>query len=120
MAKPKTGMVSNNKSSQANTKANKTVENSLSIASFLDTVKDSKKRAECDTLLNIFTDATGFPPKMWGSSIVGFGTYHYVYDSGREGDWMMVGFFSPCRGNFIVLHLSHSFARGVAKEAWQA
>jgi Domain of unknown function (DU1801) len=61
---------------------------------FLQGIKDEKKREDCLELLKIMKKATNAEPRMWGSSIVGFGDHHYVYESGREGDWFLAG-FSP-------------------------
>lgn len=73
---------------------NKTTENENSVDDFLNTVKDEKKRADSFEIKEMMERLTGHPAKMWGGSIIGFGTYHYKYDSGREGDFLKVG-FSP-------------------------
>jgi len=86
---------------------NKTTENDLSVSDFLNTVTDETKRADCYNLLEIITETTGFKAKMWGHAIVGFGSYHYKYESGREGDAPLVG-FSP-RKDAISLYLSSQF-----------
>ena len=65
-----------------------------SVADFINAVPDETKRADSWKLVDIMSDITGEKPKMWGPSIIGFGTYHYVYASGREGDMPIVG-FSP-------------------------
>jgi len=65
-----------------------------SVDQFLQGIKDEKKRADCYQILKIMKKATRSEPKMWGPSIVGFGDHHYVYKSGREGDWFLAG-FSP-------------------------
>ncbi len=64
----------------------KTQANAASVKKFLDTVKDAATRQDCFALLEIMQHATGAKPQMWGNSIVGFGSYHYTYASGREGD----------------------------------
>ncbi len=64
-----------------------------SAAGFLASIPDGRRR-ECQTLATMMAELTGAPPVMWGTSIVGFGQYHYVYASGREGDWPRTG-FSP-------------------------
>lgn len=79
----------------------KTKPGTLNVADFLKTVKDEHRRKECRTILDMMRKATGAEPVMWGSSIVGFGHYHYVYDSGREGDWFITG-FSPRKGSLTV------------------
>jgi len=80
---------------------NKTVETDASVTEFLDKVEDEKKRADCYTLLNMMEEVTGFKAKMWGDSIVGFGSYHYKYASGHEGDAGLTG-FSPRKANLTI------------------
>jgi len=80
-----------------------TQKNDRSVTDFLNSVKSEKKRKDGFDLLEMMKDATGETPKMWGSSIVGFGEYHYKYASGREGDWFKIG-FSP-RVQKISLYL---------------
>ena len=65
-----------------------------SVIEFIESVENPKKREDAYRLLDIFTETTGFPAKMWGPSIIGFGSYHYKYASGHEGDAPLVG-FSP-------------------------
>ncbi|MEO1922471.1 MAG: DUF1801 domain-containing protein [Sphingomonadaceae bacterium] len=74
--------------------ANKTTQTEASVEEFIDTIDHERKREEARELLALFERVTGERPKMWGPSIIGFGEYHYEYDSGREGDWMRTG-FSP-------------------------
>ena len=90
-------------------KANQTVETKASVAAYLKTIKDDKRRKDCAALVKIMTDTTGFPAKMWGPAIIGFGSYHYVYESGREGDAPLAGFSS--RANAIALYFSTSFEK---------
>ncbi len=85
----------------------KTKVNDASVEGFLNTVEHPVKKTDSFTLLQLMTDITGVAPKMWGESIVGFDTYHYVYASGREGDWPMVG-FSPRKQN-ISLYIMPGF-----------
>jgi len=73
---------------------NKTKPTKLSVAAFIDAITDETKRAEAKALVKLMQSATGEKPKMWGPSIIGFGSYHYKYESGREGDMPLVG-FSP-------------------------
>lgn len=87
----------------------KTRPNDASVDDFLNGVADERKREDCRTLVRIMSDATGAEPRMWGDSIVGFGTYHYRYASGREGDWMQVG-FSPRKQN-LTLYIMSGFSR---------
>lgn len=84
---------------------NKTTETKASVAGFLATLKDEKKSKDCAVLIALIAKATAFEPKMWGASIVGFGSYHYKYESGREGDAPLVG-LSP-RANAITVYLSN-------------
>jgi hypothetical protein len=86
---------------------NKTTETSQSVRSFINAISDETKRKDSFRIIEIMTDQTGFQPKMWGPSIVGFGTYHYKYESGHEGDMPLVG-FSP-RSTAIVFYLSGNF-----------
>lgn len=72
----------------------KTRETDNSVIEFIESVESPKKREDAYTLLNIFTETTGYEAKMWGPSIIGFGSYHYKYPSGHEGDAPLVG-FSP-------------------------
>ena len=72
----------------------KTKENDNSVIEFIEAVDSPKKRDDAYRLLDIFTETTGYPAKMWGPSIIGFGSYHYKYESGHEGDAPLVG-FSP-------------------------
>lgn len=79
----------------------KTAPTTVKVTEFLDAIDDDKKRAEAYTLLDMFKQITRMEPVMWGPSIIGFGTYHYKYDSGREGDMLMTG-FSPRAQNFSL------------------
>ncbi|MEH7125679.1 DUF1801 domain-containing protein, partial [Bacillus sp. JJ1773] len=72
----------------------KTKETDSSVIEFIERVENIKKRKDAYDLLDIFTEVTGFPAKMWGPSIIGFGSYNYIYESGHEGDAPLVG-FSP-------------------------
>ncbi len=88
---------------------NKTVETKQSIADFLLTIKDEKKRQDCSVLIKAIKKETGLSPKMWGTSIVGFGKYHYKYESGREGDAPLTGLAS--RAKSITLYLGAKFEK---------
>lgn len=79
----------------------KTTENNNDVIQFIENVENPKKREDAYKLLDIFTEATGLKAKMWGSSIIGFGSYHYVYESGHEGDAPLVG-FSPGKAKFSL------------------
>ena len=86
---------------------NKTTETETSVLDFINTfVDDEAKRNDAFELLKIIQKVTGFEPKMWGPSIIGFGSYHYKYASGHEGDAPLVG-FSP-RKAAISLYISLS------------
>ncbi|MFD2627624.1 DUF1801 domain-containing protein [Oceanobacillus kapialis] len=80
-------------------------ENDNSVIEFIESVDHEKKKADAYQLLEIFEDVTGYDAKMWGPSIIGFGSYHYKYASGREGDAPLVG-FSPRKAR-ISLYLSY-------------
>jgi hypothetical protein len=84
--------------------ANKTVPNELSVAVFIGGLADESRRADAEVLMKLIKDATGEDPRMWGTSIIGFGTYHYRYESGREGDMMVVG-FSPRKASIVLYGL---------------
>ena len=86
---------------------NKTTETNDSVAQYLNAITDSERRKDCFTIAEIMKKQSGFEPKMWGPSIVGFGSYHYIYESGREGDAPLVA-FSPRKAE-ISLYLSSGF-----------
>jgi hypothetical protein len=86
---------------------NKTKPTGIGIRTFLDSVPDADKRADALTLIDMMQSATGEQPVMWGPSIIGFGSYHYRYASGREGDSPIVG-FSP-RNAALVLYIVTGF-----------
>ncbi len=73
---------------------NKTKATEASVESYLSAIEDEARRTDCEALAKLMTKATRQQPKMWGTSIVGFGSYHYRYDSGREGDSCLTGFSS--------------------------
>ena len=86
---------------------NKTVANDASVNTFLEAVPDSEKQADSWELVELMRRLTGHEPAMWGTSIVGFGSYHYHYDSGREGDMCRLG-FSP-RKTALTLYVMPGF-----------
>jgi len=88
---------------------NKTKATDASVASYLAAIEDEERRRDCQLLARLMSRATGAPPVMWGASIVGFGSYHYRYESGREGDSCLVGFSS--RKPEISLYLAGDFPR---------
>lgn len=77
------------------------------VEEFLNTIEDEQKRKDAFALLEFFKEITGEKPVMWGPSIIGFGSYHYKYASGREADWMLTG-FSP-RKNNLTLNIMQGF-----------
>ena len=79
----------------------KTKQNTASVTAFLAAIEDKQQRADARKLSAMMRAATGSRAKMWGASIVGFGSYHYVYASGREGDWPLVG-YSPRKQNMSI------------------
>ncbi len=85
----------------------KTKVNDASVEGFLNSIKDEQTRADCIDILRLMKQVTKEEPKMWGASIVGFGSYHYKSASGREGDWMLTG-FSPRKQN-LTLYLMSGF-----------
>ncbi len=86
----------------------KTKPNTASVAKFLADI-DPKRKEDCLALKKLMQEVTGEKPKMWGPSIVGFGSFHYKYDSGREGDWFVTG-FSPRKQN-LTLYIMSGFSR---------
>src|SRR6516164_3520411 len=84
---------------------NKTKETAASVDSYLAAIKDEARRKDCQALAKLMARATKQPAKMWGSSIVGFGSYHYKYESGREGNMCLVG-FSSRKGDISVYGLN--------------
>jgi hypothetical protein len=87
----------------------KTRKNKASVAAFLKAIPDETQRADCQKLLKLMQRLTGEKAAMWGASIVGFGSYHYKYPTGREGDWFITG-FSPRKGN-LTLYMMVGFNR---------
>jgi Domain of unknown function (DU1801). len=87
--------------------SNKTRQTDESVTAFIDSVADEGRRDDARRLLSIMEEVTGYPARMWGSSIVGFGSYHYRYESGHEGDAPLVG-FSP-RKTEISIYLASDF-----------
>ncbi|MFM6926003.1 MAG: DUF1801 domain-containing protein [Ferruginibacter sp.] len=85
----------------------KTTETDNSVSAFIKKMPDAQRQKDALAIVEIMEKQSGFPAKMWGPAIIGFGSYHYVYDSGHEGDAPLVG-FSP-RKNEFALYLSASF-----------
>ena len=88
----------------------KTKPTAVSVADFLGAVEDPKRRADAQAVCDLLAEATGLEPTMWGPSIVGFGRYHYVYDSGHSGDAPLVG-FSPRKANLMFYMAAYEEAR---------
>jgi hypothetical protein len=80
---------------------NKTKPTKASATVFLNKIKDKQVRDDCFAILEMMQKVSKCEPIMWGSAIIGFGTYHYVSESGREGDWMLIG-FSPRKQNISI------------------
>ena len=87
----------------------KTKPTNQSVKEFLNKIPEAERRADCFAVAKIMEEITGEKPKMWGPSIVGFGSYHYKYASGREGDWPMMG-FSP-RKKDLTLYIMMGFEK---------
>jgi hypothetical protein len=87
-----------------NSKQKKTT---ASVEKFLNTIEDETRRDDCFAVLELMKSITKNEPAMWGSSIVGFGSYHYIYASGQEGDWPVTG-FSPRKQN-LTLYIMPGF-----------
>lgn len=87
----------------------KTQVNDASVTKFIEGVADERKRRDCFTLVELMSKITKCEPKMWGTSIIGFGSYTYKYASGREGDWPIAG-FSP-RKQDLTIYVMADFAR---------
>lgn len=79
----------------------KTVATKASVTQFIAAVENEDRKKDAKKLLTIMKKVTGEKPVMWGSSMIGFGSYHYKYESGREGDFMNVG-FSPRKANLVL------------------
>lgn len=80
---------------------NKTQPTEASVEEFLAAVEPERKRADAQALDALFRQTTGFQPRMWGDSILGYGQYHYRYATGREGDFLATG-FSPRKANLSI------------------
>lgn len=79
----------------------KTTQTEESVRAFINSLDDEQVRKDCFEIVTLMEEATGFPAKMWGSSIIGVGQYHYKYDSGHEGDMCLAG-FSPRKKNISL------------------
>ena len=95
--------------SQVAANRNKTRPTGAGVDTFLDAVENERRREDARTVNAMMERITGWEPRMWGPSIVGFGEYHYRYDSGREGDFLITG-FSP-RKKALTIYIMPGFAR---------
>jgi hypothetical protein len=84
---------------------NKTKPTDVSVDEFLAAVENDRRRNDAVTVCELMQEVTGEEPVMWGPTMVGFGTYHYKYASGREGDWFLAG-FAPRKANLVVYIMS--------------
>ena len=87
----------------------KTKPTEASVKDFLNQIPDAERREDCFAIAKLMEEITGKKPKMWGPSIIGFGTYHYKYASGREGDWPVTG-FSPHKKD-LTLYIMMGFEK---------
>ena len=87
---------------------NKTQPTQLKVSEFINSIEDKVKRADCRELMKLMSETTGNRAKMWGTSIVGYGKYHYKYASGREGDFFLTG-FSP-RKQALTIYIVSGFS----------
>jgi hypothetical protein len=85
----------------------KTQPTDQNVEDFINSVEDEKRRQDCRTILQVMQEASGEQARMWGNSIVGLGSYHYKYASGREGEWFLTG-FSP-RKRDLTLYIMAGF-----------
>jgi hypothetical protein len=90
---------------------NKTKAGSLNVGAYIDALTDPMRRSEAKELVQLMHLASGEKPRMWGSSIVGFGNYHYRYDSGREGDVPLISFSARKAAMVLYSMLSHGEAK---------
>lgn len=86
---------------------NKTKPTTLSVDEFIAQIENPRRRADALTALKMYQEITGLPAVMWGPAIIGFGSYHYVYETGREGDAPAAG-FSPRKAN-MTFYVDHNF-----------
>ena len=84
---------------------NKTKATDASVDAYLSAIADPGRRSDCEALAKLMAEVAGQPPKIWGTNIVGFGSYHYKYDSEREGDMPLIG-FSPRKAATVLYIMS--------------
>jgi hypothetical protein len=98
---------------EAKMPVNKTKATALSVGAYIDALIDPTQRSDAKELIQLMQRASGEKPKLWGPSIVGFGSYHYKYDSGREGDVPLIS-FSPRKAALVLYSmLDHSEAEAL-------
>jgi len=83
--------------------ANKTIETNSSVEDYLAAIAPKEKQEDCRVICTMMGELSGHPPKMWGPSIIGFGTYHYKYESGRKGDFLRIGFAARAQNISIYI-----------------
>ncbi len=88
---------------------NKTRPTDASVRDYMDGIEDPGRKKDCEEILSLMKEVTGEEPVMWGNSIVGFGSYHYKYDSGREGDMILTGFSN--RKQNISIYIMSGFKK---------
>jgi hypothetical protein len=86
----------------------KTQKNDESVEKFIDSIEDPGRRKDTEIVMQMMKEASGEEPLMWGKNIIGFGTYNYKYNSGREGEWMRIG-LSP-RKQSLSVYIMNGFA----------
>lgn len=96
----------------------KTKETDASVVEFIESVDSPKKREDAYKLLQIFEETSGFEAKMWGPSIIGFGSYHYKYETGHEGDAPLVGFSSKSKNKSLFCNGRYGKGKFI-REVWK-
>jgi hypothetical protein len=99
-----------NQKAELNMAQNKTIATNSSVDAYFDAIENAARREDCKVLVAMMSRVTGHVPCMWGPGIVGFGSYHYRYDSGREGDSCVVGFASR-KGDISIYLMAGTPAR---------
>ena len=99
---------------------NKTQENEGSVIDFINALENQRRKDDAIASLALYEEATSLQAKLWGTSIIGYGRYHYIYESGREGDFMKAGFFAQKNQHDLLHHEWVSRLTKFAKKTWQA
>jgi hypothetical protein len=92
---------------------NKTTATTLSVGAFIDALTDAARRSDAKELVQLMQQISGEKPRLWGPSIVGFGSYHYRYDSGREGDMPLISFSPRKAATVLYSMLDHNEAKAL-------